>query len=90
MASAIELILQMLTTLIGNTISTLLSLLGTSSELGGELGRVGGSGLGGFIVAAAVFLAVLFLLGKFIISSGKLLAVLFGIGIIILFLLFML
>lgn len=88
MTSAFGTMLQMVAALIGNTISTVLSLLGLSSELWGELARAGGSGPGGFLAAAVVLLVVLLLLGRFLIGSGKLLVALFGLGMIILLILF--
>ena len=87
MAAPLEIILEMIRLVFGNTISTLWALSGLLGDLTGSLGLISGFGPLGFVVAAVVLGLALFFVGKFLLSSWKMLAVLFIAGLIILWLL---
>jgi hypothetical protein len=84
----LDLIFEMVVTVLQNTVSTLFSLLGTLGDLFRSLGFVSSTGGLGFMLAIVVLAVVLFFLGKFILKSGKLIITLFLIGMVLLFLLF--
>ncbi|NIO22664.1 MAG: hypothetical protein JSW41_02200 [Candidatus Aenigmatarchaeota archaeon] len=81
-------IFEMVATILQNTVSTLMSLLGSMGNLFESLGFVSGMGGLGFVLAIVVFVVVLFFLGKFFLRSGKMIIILFVIGLLLLLVLF--
>lgn len=86
--SPLIVIFEMVFTILQNTISTLFSLFGMMGSLTQSLGFVSSTGGLGFILAAVIFVVVLFLLTKFVLKSGKMIIILFIVGIVLLFALF--
>jgi hypothetical protein len=84
----LSVIFEMVATILQNTVSTLMSLLGSMGNLFESLGFVSGMGGLGFVLAIVVFVVVLFFLGKFFLKSGKMIIMLFVIGLVLLLVLF--
>lgn len=86
--SPLAVIFEMVFTILQNTVSTLMSLLGMMGSLFQSLGFVSSTGGLGFVLSVIVLAVVLFFLTKFFLKSGKLIIMLFVIGLVLLFLLF--
>ena len=84
----LQVISDMVFTVLQNTISTLLVLVRHTGSLFESLGFVSSSGMLGFIIAIVILGLVLFFLTRFFLKSGKLIIVLFALGLVLLFLLF--
>ncbi len=84
MESPIGLILEMLSLVIRNTLSTLISIFELLRELVHSLGFVGDFGALPFIISVIILGGVLFFAGKFFISSLKTIIMLFLAGFLIL------
>ncbi len=90
MSSPIDLIIEMITLVLRNTINTLLNILGLLGEFLASLGFVSKFGPFPFLVSVLVLGVILFFLGKFFIGSLKTIVLLFIAGFVILSILFML
>jgi len=89
MSSAIDLIIEMITLVIQNTLGTLFSVFDVVRELFGTLAGVSAYGPLPFIVSILILGGVLFFVGKFFFSSLKMLILLFVIGLVVLGMIFM-
>jgi hypothetical protein len=87
MDAPVAIILEMLKTVLSNTIGTLVSLFQLFGNLSQSLAFIGSTGPLGFAVAVLVLGIVLFFLGKFFLKSWKLLAIIFIISIILIWML---
>jgi hypothetical protein len=87
MASPIEIILEMIMLVFGNTAGTMGSLFSLFGSLLQSLVLISSLGTLGFLVAAAVLGIVLYFLGRFFLSSWKLLAGLFVAGLLVIWVL---
>ncbi len=87
MEAPLEIILDMIRIVFGNTMGTLGSLFSLFGGLLQSLAFIGGMGLPGFAVAALVLGVVLYFLGRFFLGSWKMLATLFVAGLAIIWIL---
>lgn len=90
MSSPIDLIIEMITIVITNTIKTLVNILGLLGEFMASLGFVSKFGPFPFLVSIIVLGVVLLFIGKFFLGSLKTIILLFICGFVILSVIFML
>ena len=88
MDSPLGLIIEMISLIINNTISTLITIVNLFVEFLSSLGFVSSQGLLPFIVSVVILAGVLFFLGKFFIGSMKTIILLFIAGFVILMVIF--
>lgn len=86
--SPLNVIFEMVFTVLQNAVSTLMSLLGMMGSLFQSLGFVSGTGGVGFMLSVIILVVVLFFVTKFFMRSAKMIIMLFIIGVVLLFLLF--
>jgi hypothetical protein len=87
MDAPLAIILEMVKTVLSNTMGTLVSLFQLFGGLAQSLAFIGGMGPLGFAMAALVLGAVLFFLGRFFLRSWKLMALLFMAGLVMIWML---
>lgn len=86
--SPLNVIFEMVFTVLQNAVSTLMSLLGMMGSLFQSLGFVSSTGGLGFMLSVIILAVVLFFATKFFLRSAKMIIILFIIGVVLLFLLF--
>ena len=86
--SPLNVIFNMVVTVLQNTVSTLQSLFGMSGDLANSVGFMSSINPLGLVLGVIVLVVVLFFVGKFVLKSIKFIAILFIIGLILLFILF--